>query len=396
MVRLLVEGLGGDRRTKPPTAPVESEPIEVYHVDARLSDSIDDIGQAGGKKVALLFWYTLQAIWCRLRHGVRRFYYVPAPGRRAAVYRDWMVMAMCRPFFPVVIYHWHAIGLGEWIETHARPWERWISRRLLARPELSLVLGEFNRRDARQLESKQVVVVPNGIPDPCPSFDDEVRPQRVQRAEDRKALLTSVHGSEPPTGARTADTGEFRVMFIGLCHREKGLFDAVEAIALANRHLLETPLRLTLAVAGGFWHESERVEFEQRVRQPDLFRDGRQLVEYRGFVHGAEKQKLFRESDCLCFPTYYPAESFGLVVVEAMAWGLHVVTTRWQTVPELLPPGYSGLVAPQSPAELAAALVSMASADYDVRLRRRFVECLTERRFIDNVRGALATVGRQG
>ncbi|MHB9009532.1 MAG: glycosyltransferase family 4 protein, partial [Limisphaerales bacterium] len=232
--------------------------------------------------------------------------------------------------------------------------------------------------------------------DPCPSFDDEVKPRRVRRAEDRKALLTSVLRAEPSTGALPGDSGEFRVMFIGLCHREKGLFDALEAVALANRRLAATPLRLTLAVAGGFWHESERVEFEQRVRQPDLFRDGRPLVEYRGFVHGAEKQRLFRESDCLCFPTYYPAESFGLVVVEAMAWGLHVVTTRWQTVPELLPPGYSGLVAPQSPAELATALVSMVSAEYDARLRRRFLECLTERRFIDNVRGALAAVKREG
>jgi len=46
------------------------------------------------------------------------------------------------------------------------------------------------------------------------------------------------------------------------------------------------------------------------------------LVEYCGFVTGAEKSRLFREADVFCFPTYYPAESFGLVVLEAMAHGL--------------------------------------------------------------------------
>ena len=35
-----------------------------------------------------------------------------APGKRAALYRDWVVMVLCRPFFRQVIHHWHAVGLG--------------------------------------------------------------------------------------------------------------------------------------------------------------------------------------------------------------------------------------------------------------------------------------------
>ena len=136
MVQLLVDDLRGDARSA-----AKGEPVELFHIDARLSDSIDAIGQAGFKKVLLLIKYCWQAVWCRVRHGVRNFYYVPAPGLRAAIYRDWIVMALCRPFFPFVIYHWHAVGLGDWIDTQASPWERWISRWLLGRPELSIVLG---------------------------------------------------------------------------------------------------------------------------------------------------------------------------------------------------------------------------------------------------------------
>ena len=385
MVQLLVDGFGGDVWRGDAGTSLKGKPVEVFHVDARLSESIDEIGQAGFKKLFLLTSYCFQAIWCRIRHGVRNFYYVPAPGLRAAVYRDWIVMALCRPFFPCLIYHWHAVGLGDWIETQARPWERWVSRWLLCRPELSIVLGEFNRRDAQQLGSKCVEVVPNGIPDPCPGFDESVQPLRISRAAFRQKLLLKGTAAGSATNSYPQDDYEFRAMFIGLCHRPKGLFDAVEAISLANRRLCHTPLRVTLAVAGGFWTDIERVEFEERIQKPDLIRDGAPLVVYKGFVSGEGKQRLFRESDCLCFPTYYPAESFGLVVAEAMAWGMSVVTTRWRTVPELLPPGYPGVVDVRSPAQLSEALLSMAGANYDARLRSRFLECYTERRFADNM-----------
>ncbi len=388
MVQLLVDGLGGDSR-----GGKMGKAVDVFQVDARLSDSIDSIGQAGFKKVVLLIKYCLQAIACRLRHGVRNFYYVPAPGLRAAIYRDWIVMALCRPFFPFVIYHWHAVGLGDWIETQARPWERWISGWLLGRPELSIVLGEFNRRDARQLGSKQLAVVPNGIPDPCPGFDESLRAIRISRAAARQLLLGKGSAASAGSGKPASEACEFRAVFIGLCHRPKGLFDAVEAIALANRRLQSSPLRITLSVAGGFWADAERVEFESRIRQPDLMRDGTPLVVYKGFVSGESKQRLFRESDCLCFPTYYPAESFGLVVAEAMAWGLSVVTTRWRTVPELLPAGYAGLVDIQSPEQLSEALLAMAGSDYDARLRARFLERFTERRFVGAVEAVLRDHG---
>lgn len=384
MVQLALEGLRGGHGDGG-----SAERVEVFHVDARLSDSIDDIGHAGWRKVWRLLGYCRQAIAARFRHGVKCFYYVPAPGLRAAVYRDWIVMALCRPFFPVLVYHWQAMGLGDWIEQTARPWERWISRRLLARPELSIVLGEVNRRDAQQLKSKQVAVIPNAIADPCPRFETEVLGSRLERAAARAAVLA---GGVPRSSPSDADDAgqEFRVMYIGLCHREKGLFDAVEAVALANRQLGDVPLRVTLSVAGGFWQESDRVEFERRIKEPDLIRRGVPLVTYLGFVSGAEKRQLFARSDCLCFPTYYSAESFGLVVVEAMAWGLHLVTTRWRTVPELLPPGYPGVVEIKSPQEIAAKLVEFARRPYEPGLRARFLERYTADQFARSLRKVLA------
>src|SRR5688500_13593279 len=78
--------------------------IQVYHVDARLSKDIADIGSVRGGKLPLLAKYCLRAIWLRFRFGINNFYYGPANANRAPLYRDWLVMALCRPFFKNIIF----------------------------------------------------------------------------------------------------------------------------------------------------------------------------------------------------------------------------------------------------------------------------------------------------
>ena len=62
------------------------------------------------------------AIACRLFGagfvmGSRRCIISPAPGKHSALYRDWLVMLLCRPFFKRLVLHWHAAGLAKWLET---------------------------------------------------------------------------------------------------------------------------------------------------------------------------------------------------------------------------------------------------------------------------------------
>jgi hypothetical protein len=102
--------------------------IQVFHVNARLATDAADIGRFRIGKVFSLIRYSLQAIWVRLRHGAANLYYVPTPPVKNPLYRDWLVMFFLRPFFKRIIFHWHAAGLGEWIEKQPRwmqfPWRR--------------------------------------------------------------------------------------------------------------------------------------------------------------------------------------------------------------------------------------------------------------------------------
>ena len=352
MVQLMLEGLGGNARI--PSA-LKAGSIECFHVNCRVSGTMEDIGSMRCGKFFLLLRYCLEAIWCRVRHGVRTFYYVPAPGKRSALYRDWVVMALCRPFFPRLILHWHSSGLGDWLERSGTRMERAITQALLGRPNLSVVLSRVGLQDAQWIRSEKAVIVPNGIPDPCPNFTSELLCLRQERA---RRLQTPEPAVVPLV---------WRVLFLAHCIREKGLFDSSEGVALFNQR--QTALRIHLTVAGAFMEEREEREFRERIAQPDLVG----AVTFVGFVSGERKKALFQESDCLCFPTYYSAESFGLNIVEALAYGIPTVATRWRAIPEILPLDYPGFVDPQAPMQIADAFKRLAGLDLAQELRIHFL-----------------------
>lgn len=395
MVQLVLQGWGGDRRNNgaPPTASPHG--IECYHVNAQVSDEIADVGSFRLGKAFRLLGFCLQAIWCRFRFGVKNFYYVPAPGKRSAVYRDWLVLLLCRPFFSRLIFHWHAAGLGDWLEAADQRRLRSPTRALLGNADLSIVLSSRVRMDPEKLSSRRIEVIPYGIPDPCPEFERDILPGRRERSAARAAALRGESPLLPETPAAGETLPTFNILFVAHCTRDKGLFDTLDAVALANARLqaARTPLEIRLTVAGEFLHAAERAEFAARISQADLqSRAGHPCVAHVGFVAGPAKRAVFAASDCFCFPTYYSAESFPLVVVEAMAFGLPIVTTRWRSLPEMLPPDYPSLVAPQAPREIAATLLALAASGNGEELRAHFLRRFTLERQLADLAAAIRAV----
>jgi glycosyltransferase involved in cell wall biosynthesis len=383
MVKLMLDGFADPRHG-----------IECHHVNARFSRELADVGEFQGGKLFLVFWFCAVAIWIRFRHGVKNFYYVPAPSKRVALYRDWLVMLLCRPFFEKVILHWHAAGLGKWLETSNPIFARAATYRLFKPVDLSIVLSRHNIADGEKFLSRHVCLVNNGIADPCPDFEKTILPRRKARLEARRKLLANEPLLPMECKAAGGDPQVVKVLFLAHCMKEKGLFDALEGVVLANwqLHQANSPLRLELTVAGEFVSPQERMEFDQCLSMLASKDAGKTRVNYLGFVSGPAKTQAFSESDCFCFPTYYHAESFGLVVVEAMAFGLPVVTTRWRSIPEIMPPGYPGLVDTQSPKQVADALIHLMSEHSGEWARQNFSTRFTLANHLAALAAALRSV----
>jgi glycosyltransferase involved in cell wall biosynthesis len=125
-------------------------------------------------------------------------------------------------------------------------------------------------------------------------------------------------------------------------------------------------------------------------------------VRFRGPLTGAELDRAYAAADVLVLPSH--AETYGMVVTEALARGLPVIATDVGGVSEALGHGEDGippglLVPPGDPAALAAALRRWLS---DAELRGRLRRAARERRLVlrrwpattSDVAGVLAGAAR--
>jgi glycosyltransferase involved in cell wall biosynthesis len=236
---------------------------------------------------------------------------------------------------------------------------------------LSIVLSRYNVADAEKLLSRRIGVVSNGIPDPCPDFAASILPRRLARLAARKKLLAGEPPGDDELKAGGEDPQFIKVLFIAHCTREKGLFAAMAGVVAANRRLAaeNSPLRMKLAAAGNFFNKSERAEFDRLLELPEYAG----TVNHLGFVADASKKKALHDADVFCFPTQYLGENQPVNLIEAMAFGLPIVTTRWRSLPEMLPPGHAGLVPAPAPDEIAAALLRLALNEAGENLRDHFL-----------------------
>jgi glycosyltransferase involved in cell wall biosynthesis len=331
MVRTLVDGLGEASRTDDG----DGQAIEVIHVNPALSRDAADVGRVRIGKVFALWAACLRALWARVRRGGgadgMTLYYVPAPGKRVAVWRDWMVMFMLRPFFSRLVLHWHAFGLGAWLSEKACAPERWLTRLALGRATVAVVLAPELADDAVAFAPKKVCVVANGVGAPV------VEKQGV-----------------------AAPRATCRLLFLGACGREKGLFAALDALAVLER---ERPGAFELTVAGAFASAEEEREFTALLANDLAHLRGR--VRRAGHADEAQKHALYAGADVFVFPTHYAHEAQPLVLIEAMAHDLPVVSTQWRAIPGMLPEGgaHARLVASDAPAQqLAAAIRAVCEA----------------------------------
>ncbi len=370
MVQLMLQGFGGDCRKNLEAARQSPHHIECYHVDARVSKKLEDIGDMRLGKLFLVLGYCAQAIWCHYRYGVENLYFIPAPGKRSALYRDWLVMFLCRPFFKRIILHWHAAGLAKWLETSVQIRWRAITYRALKAADLCIVLSNYNRADAEKLLPQRIRIVGNGILDPCPDFARELRPRRQLRRELRAQLIAGKTPSAEERAAAGGDPEVFHVLYLAHCMKEKGLFDAIAGVELAHQKLAaQNPsVHIQLNIAGNFATAEDSALFDQLLQQP-----GRAArLNYLGFVAGEKKTQELHNADLFCFPTYYQNENQPVNLIEAMAFGLPVVTTRWRSLPEMFPPQYPGLVEIRAPEKIADALLALLTNDGGEHLRNIF------------------------
>jgi len=90
-------------------------------------------------------------------------------------------------------------------------------------------------------------------------------------------------------------------------------------------------------------------------------------VEFLGWLSTPEMEQELSSADIFCLPT--KKDSFGMVFIEAMKYGLPIIASNWQAIPDVVPDGEVGiLVDPTDENEVAQAINKLAE-DADLRLK---------------------------
>jgi glycosyltransferase involved in cell wall biosynthesis len=166
--------------------------------------------------------------------------------------------------------------------------------------------------------------------------------QQVREAGLRQPIATVPAGVEIPgsVGRLATPAGERHALFLSRVHPIKGLVPFIEAW-----HVLKPAgWRVTIAGPDVAGHRAELEGLIERLGFADCFT-------FTGEADATRKAELFRSADFFVLPTH--SENFGIVIAEALSYGVPVLTTRgapWAVLEEIgagwwVPPGVEGLTA---------------------------------------------------
>ena len=102
-------------------------------------------------------------------------------------------------------------------------------------------------------------------------------------------------------------------------------------------------------------------------------------VVVQGPKYGEQKEAILAESEVLVFPTSH--EAFGLVIIEAMAKGLAVISTNTGAIPEIVENNINGKIIEPTPKAIKNAMQEFLEMDKKVleAIKKRNIEKFKEK-----------------
>lgn len=144
-----------------------------------------------------------------------------------------------------------------------------------------------------------------------------------------------------------------RLAYMGRLVRTKGIFEAVTAVELLRADPRFQDIELHIAGSG-----PDQAEIERVIQARGLS----QCVVLVGPVYGPAKVEFLRKADVFVFPTYH-REGLPYCVLESLAAGTPMITTRVAGIPDVVADGVHGrLIEAKDPRQIVDAVRALAAS----------------------------------
>lgn len=273
-----------------------SRDFEIEYIESQA----EDFGKVG--KAMLAVKSITQFSWdCLTKHPNLTYVHL---GSNASLYRESVFIYIGKILGKRVIGHFHAGDVSIYLPRQRKIAQIFI-RSALSRCDELIACSHESARQLRILAASPRITVINNAIDTESFADESARNEGTE--------------FEAPT----------RILFVGAMGKLKGESDLLRAMAVASR--AGADIRASFL---GYGSDAPRnLATELGVGN---------LIEYMGPVPCSERIQFFLRADIFVLPSY--AEAMPISVIEAMAAGLPVISTKVGGIPELITDGVNGFL----------------------------------------------------
>lgn len=285
-----------------------NECINGNYINLTLAKDIQDIGKGGLRK---LCDYIKQLV--HIHSEVKRLKpdlcYVTPNAKGGAFYKDFVIVMMLKALGQKVVVHYHNKGVAAKQDNIL---DNFLYKSFFKNLKVILLAEELYPDVCKYVNRKNVYICPNGIP-----------------MQDKKTKKVAHEG--------------FNILFLSNMMEAKGVWDLIGACKI-----LKEKGRSLKCHFVGKWSDISEIEFKKKIHEYKLDN----MVYAHGAQYGNEKNIFFEKTDLFVFPTLN--EAFGLVLLEAMEYGIPCIATNEGGVPSVMDNGRTGFIVDKhSPEQLA-------------------------------------------